>query len=141
MPPLEKDKQTLWPWVFLALGMLLASLSLGGVLGSYSPAFLENPTLFSMLCALALLPGLAYAWTLKRGKSASHLRSPYAPFVLFGLAHLSVQLSGGFQSPLRAAYALLLFEVSAFTPLSTGLGIAGLATLLDLPLLLRGLAP
>ncbi len=140
MPPVENAKKTLWPWAFLALGLLLAGLSASGILAGYAPGFLESRPLFLGLCALALLPGLAYAWILSRGKSAPLLRLPYSPFILLACVHLSVQLSGGLKSPLLGAYVLLLLEAAPFVPLLLGLALAALATALELPAFMRGLA-
>src|SRR6185369_7128002 len=107
---------------------VIFALSVKGLLVSASPAFLASPPLFSALCALAVLPGLAYAWILRRAKPAPLLRLKATPFALFALTHLSVQLSGSPASPLAAAYALLLFEVAAFNSLALALGVAALAS-------------
>ncbi|MGH7441463.1 MAG: hypothetical protein ACREKE_02190, partial [bacterium] len=48
-----------------------------------------------------------YALTLERGKAAPALRSAPAPWVLFILLYVCVQLSGGLASPLWGAYPLL----------------------------------
>lgn len=137
MPSEEKGKKNLWRWVFLALGLLLVALSAWGVLAAYSPVFLENSILFLILCGLALIPGLVYTWILKRGKPAPLLRLPYTPFALLLLIHLCVQLSGGLKSPLLPGTTLLLFEVSPFISGSLAVAVATLATLLELPALLR----
>src|SRR5258708_32595849 len=123
-PPSQESRKSVWPWAFFALGLCLVGLSASGILAAYAPAFLAKPSWLGALAALAVLPGLAYAWILGRGKPASLLRLPQSPYLLLLLTHAAVQLSGGLKSPLLAGYALLLVEISLFVPLAHAIALA-----------------
>jgi diguanylate cyclase (GGDEF)-like protein len=121
----------------LALGLLLLGLSFSGVLAGLAQGVIESPLGLAFCALLAFLPGLAYAWILKREKPAPLLRSPAAPFVLLGLAHLAVQLSGGLKSPFFISYALLLFATSPFSSLGSAASLAALACAIEIPAYLK----
>jgi diguanylate cyclase (GGDEF)-like protein len=102
-----------FPWAGLFVALSAGGISAAGLFGELARwgqhLQLGRPGPSLLLAVMGLGPLVLYAWALERGKPAPAWRQPLAPWVLFAPLHLCVQLGGGAQSPLLAAYVLLLF--------------------------------
>jgi diguanylate cyclase (GGDEF)-like protein len=130
----ESPAPGLKPWtaslVTLALVLAVAVAGLSGWLARHALE-LSSEAAALALAAVALGPPAFYALTLERGKAAPALRSAQAPWLLFALLHVCVQISGGLASPVWGAYPLLMLLVARNSGILNAAALTALATVLE----------